>query len=99
MVISPNYFMFLTGLRNDPSNTIEKFYRNNLDGVETFVFKIQEEIDLSDIIKNDNCHKKYRLDGLISYNFYEHLYQILQDKLNYQYFQVLINLIHLYYIH
>ena len=71
MVISPNYFMFLTGLRNDPSNTIEKFYRNNLEGVETFIFKIQEEIDLSDIIKNDNCHKKYRLDGLISYNFYE----------------------------
>ena len=71
IVISPNYFIFLTGLRDHPKNIYEKFNKNNFNQTEIFTFKIQEEIDLSDIIENKNSHTKYRLDGLISFNFLE----------------------------
>jgi len=72
LVISPNYFIFLTGLRENLTNTYEKFKKSkeNKDD-DKYIFKIEEEIDLSEVIENKNSHMKYRLDGLISYNFDE----------------------------
>ena len=73
IIISPNYFIFLTGLREKLVNVYEKF-RNNKDqddSNEKFIFKIEEEIDLSGEYLNKDAYSKYQLDGLISYNFDE----------------------------
>ena len=82
--ISPNYFIFLTGLRND-NETLQKFTSKNMnDSKEKYKFVIDIEINLEDIIPNksddytpdlsytiQNSHKKYQLDALIGYNFDE----------------------------
>ena len=70
ILISPNYFIFLTGLREKLTNIYEKFKKSN-DSNEKFIFKIEEEIDLSEVISCKDSYTKYQLDGLISYNFDE----------------------------
>ena len=70
ILISPNYFIFLTGLREKLENIYEKFKKSN-DSNEKFIFKIEEEIDLSEVISSKHSYTKYQLDGLISYNFDE----------------------------
>jgi ubiquitin C-terminal hydrolase len=82
--ISPNYFIFLTGLR-DEKKTLEKFtLKKENDSKERYKFIIEKEINLGNIINskpNDftpdliyttqNSHKIYQLDALIGYNFDE----------------------------
>ena len=75
--ISPNYFIFLIGLRdneNEINNNnkclINKFKIHNN---EHFSFKIEDEINLSEIISNNNkkTYAIYQLIGLVVYNFDE----------------------------
>ena len=78
--ISPNYFIFLTGLRDD-NETLQKFTSKNInDSKEKYKFIIEPEINLEEIIPNNsddytinNSHKKYQLDALIGYNFDEQI--------------------------
>ena len=75
--ISPNYFIFLTGLKENEE--IFKKFKNSKSSGERFKFKIDEFLDLSEIITDGNCHKKYQLDAIIAYNFDE------SDRLNIYY--------------
>ena len=82
--ISPNYFIFITGLR-DKYDVLDNFKPQKKDGSGgELKFEIEKEIDLGKIIstKSDDItpdlqftfqhsHKIYQLDGLISYNFDE----------------------------
>ena len=68
--ISPNYFIFLTGLRESSRRSNFNLEKLNNES-EKFIFKIDEKIYLSDVIENKKSHMKYSLIGLISYNFDE----------------------------
>ena len=80
--ISPNYFIFLIGLRNN-NETLQKFIYNT-DSKEKYRFIIDTEINLENIMPKEtddytpdlsytinNSHKRYQLDALIGYNFKE----------------------------
>ena len=75
--ISPNYFIFLIGLRDNESeiknNNKDLIHKFKIKKKEHFSFKIEEEIDLSEIIENkeNNRYVKYQLIGLVVYNFDE----------------------------
>lgn len=70
--ISPNYFIFLTDFRKNRIIS-EKFDFKSNQNSDKFIFKIDEEINLSKKIENKNSYMNYSLEGIISYNFEEKL--------------------------
>ena len=73
--ITPNYLIFLTGLRaskEDESKYAKRFDIKNTK--DRLIFKLDEKLDpkdISDIISNKRSHKEYYLTGFIAFNYDE----------------------------